>query len=230
MLQNSIVQHRAKHADLLLARKLSLIEREHSRNLVTHEKLEKSIRCANHQSSNYNRRKLSLPFDNIYNEPRGSINYHNIRSNNNNPKRRSSFGTNSSSSNSQTQGCPNHINDFTDDSLSYLSLRRRSNCTKYQRLPPIVKANLSNQNKRESKTEPWITHFQQVNLSQENVDDPFTISNEDISKPNLTELSPIQQQVRSFLETLPSYKGVQRGFDNFGPASLYTNPTLISIR
>ncbi|CAF4991351.1 unnamed protein product, partial [Rotaria socialis] len=41
---------------------------------------------------------------------------------------------------------------------------------------------------------------------------------------------PIQRQVRSFLETLPTYKGAQNGFDSFGPASLYTNRSPVAIR
>jgi hypothetical protein len=109
-------------------------------------------------------------------------------------------------------------------------LRRRRFCTKTQRLPPIIKANTLTQQKRENKHHHWTSSFQQLTVSQENVNEPFTMSNEEISKPNLSELSPIERQVRSFLETLPTYKGVQHGFDSFAPASLYSNRAPVAIR
>ncbi|CAF5111448.1 unnamed protein product, partial [Rotaria sp. Silwood1] len=32
-----------------------------------------------------------------------------------------------------------------------------------------------------------------------------------------------QKQIHSFIDTLPTYTGSQRGFDNFAPASLYSS-------
>jgi len=234
MLSNSFIQHRAKHFNFLLARELSLIEREHSHNLLTHQKLENSIRRANNQLTNNHRTKISMPFNNIYNEQTGSIDYHNLRSNGNNqnlfPKRRQSIGTSSSNSSSQNQTNFDRMDEFSDDTLSSFSSRRRRYCTKIQRLPPIIKATTVNQQKRENKNNHWIASFQQLNISKENIDEPFTILNEEITKSNLSELTPIERQVRSFLETLPTYKGVQRGFDSFAPASIYSNRAPIFIR
>ncbi|CAF0951186.1 unnamed protein product [Rotaria sordida] len=232
MLRNSAAQHRVKHFNLLLARELSLIERTHSQNLITHQKLENSIRRANNQILNNNRTKISIPFDNIYNEQTESIDYHKLRmndnNNNSNQKRRLSVGTCSNLSQNQTNS--DQIDEFSDDTSSFISLRRRRLCTKTQRLPPIVKATISNRQKRENKAHQWMINLPQSNKSKENLNEQLTILNDESSKSNLPELTPIQRQVRSFLETLPTYKGVQHGFDSFAPASLYSNRAPVAIR
>jgi hypothetical protein len=234
MLSNSFIQQRAKHFDFLLARELSLIKREHSHNLVTYQKLENSIRRTNNQLSNTPRTKISMPFNNIYNEQTGSIDYHSIRNNFNTQnsflKRGQSIGGISNTSSSQNQTIFDRIDEFSDDTLSSFSSRRRRYCTKNQRLPPIIKSTTPNQKKRENKNHHWIASFQQTNTSKKNIDEPFTILNEEITKSNLSELTPIERQVRSFLETLPTYKGVQHGFDSFAPASIYSNRAPIVIR
>jgi hypothetical protein len=229
---NANVQHRVKHFDLLLARELSFIKREHSQNLLTHQKLENSIRRANNQSSSNNHRpRKSVQFDNTFNGQTDSFDYNKPRTNsisiNLNQKHCLSFSGNSGMS--QNQSSTEQMDELSDDT-SYLSLRRRRFCTKAQRLPPIVKATISNRPRRESKTNQWMESFQQLNIRKENVSEPFTILNEESSKPKLPELSPLQRQVRSFLETLPTYKGVQRGFDSFGPSSLYSNRAPVAIR
>ncbi|CAF0950319.1 unnamed protein product [Rotaria sordida] len=232
MLRNSAAQHRVKHFNLLLARELSLIERTHSQNLITHQKLENSIRRANNQILNNNRTKISIPFDNIYNEQTESIDYHKLRmndnNNNSNQKRRLSVGTCSNLSQNQTNS--DQIDEFSDDTSSFISLRRRRLCTKTQRLPPIVKATISNRQKRENKAHQWMINLPQSNKSKENLNEQLIILNDESSKSNLPELTPIQRQVRSFLETLPTYKGVQHGFDSFAPASLYSNRAPVAIR
>jgi hypothetical protein len=229
---NSTTQHRVKHFDLLLARELSLLEREHSQNLITHQKLENSIRRANNQSTNNNRNKQCIPFDNIYNEQAESLDYHKIRltndNNNSNQRRRLSNGVNSTIS--QTPTIIDQIDDFSDESSSFSLFRRRRVCTKHQRLPPIVKANILHRQRRDSKNLHWMTNIQQSNIHKDDGNEPFTMLNEESSKPNLPELTPIQRQVRSFLETLPTYKGVQHGFDSFAPASLYSNRAPVTIR
>ncbi|CAF1214349.1 unnamed protein product [Rotaria sordida] len=232
MLRNSAAQHRVKHFNLLLARELSLIERTHSQNLITHQKLENSIRRANNQILNNNRTRISIPFDNIYNEQTESIDYHKLRmndnNNNSNQKRRLSVGTCSNLSQNQTNS--DQIDEFSDDTSSFISLRRRRLCTKTQRLPPIVKATISNRQKRENKAHQWMINLPQSNKSKENLNEQLIILNDESSKSNLPELTPIQRQVRSFLETLPTYKGVQHGFDSFAPASLYSNRAPVAIR
>jgi hypothetical protein len=231
MASNSIVQHRAKYLDHLLARELLSIEREHSHNLVIHQQLENSIRRANNQSSNNNRTKISKPFDDIYNEHTGTIDYHNIRNNiNSNQKSCLSTSASSRSNKSYNQTNFDQSDEFFDYKSSSMSLRRRQCCTKVQRLPLITKPNTSNQKKRENKNHHWMASFQQSNIRKENVNEPFTTLNEEITISNLSELTPIQRQVRSFLETLPTYKGTQQGFDSFAPASLYTHRVPIAIR
>jgi len=231
MLLNPIVQNRAKHFDLLLARELALIERKHSQNLIIHEKLENSIRRANNQLLNTHRTKISIPFDNIYNEQTGSIDYHNLRNNNNNSnqKRRLSIDPNSNRIN-QNQTILYQSNELFDDRSSSILLQRRQDCKKSQHLPPILKAHVSNQKRKEHRNHHWMGSFQQSNISKEYVNEPFIILNEEITKPNKSTLTSIQKQVHSFLETLPTYKGVQHGFDSFAPASLYTNRAPLAIR
>lgn len=218
MVTNSLIQHRTKHFELLLARELSLIEREHSQNLAIHQKLENSIRQANNQFSNTQRNKISLLSDSLYNERIGSK-----------QNRLLSLGTIGSNS-SQNQTNLDQLDDFSDDTSSYNSFRRRRHCTKTQRLPSITRPNISNQQKQENKNQHRMASFQQSNLTKENLNQPFTIFNDEITKPNLSEFTPIQRQVRSFLETLPTYKEVQHGFDSFAPASLYSNRAHIAIR
>ncbi|CAF3403798.1 unnamed protein product [Rotaria socialis] len=273
MLLNSAAQHRVKHFNLLLARELSYIERTHSQNLMSHQKLENSIRRANNQILNNNRTKICMPFDNIYNEQTESIDYHKMRindqiningntntntanttiitatanSNNNNIanynhnnpnlKRRLSIGGSSTISQNQANFDP-IVDEFSDDTSSFISLRRRRFCTKSQRLPPIVKATISTRHKREPKNQQWVTNLPQSNnnnnnnnnKSKDDVHEHLTMLNDESLKSTLTELTPIQRQVRSFLETLPTYKGAQNGFDSFGPASLYTNRSPVAIR
>ena len=56
------------------------------------------------------------------------------------------------------------------------------------------------------------------------------IKEEGKKKSNPLDPSPIHKQVRSFLDALPSYKGVQKGFDSFAATSLYSYRKPISIR
>ena len=233
MLLNSAAQHRAKHFNLLLARELSLIKREHEQNLITHQKLENSIRRATNQSSNTNRSKISIPFDHIYNEQTESLDYSKIHFNDNNnnhsnQKRRLSFGVNSSISQNQTN--TDQTGEFSDDTSSVISVRRRRFCTKVQRLPPIVKASVLNRQRYGSKSHQWMTNFQQSNKPQENINEQIRMLNEESTRTNLPELSPIQRQVRSFLETLPTYKDIRHGFDSFGSSSLYSSRSPVIIR
>jgi hypothetical protein len=229
MVSNSIVQHRAKQINLLFTRELSLIEREHSQNVITHQKLENSLRRASDQFSDPTQMKISIPFKQIYNEQKGCLDYHQIRDSNINSihKYRLSFGA-ASIINSMN---PNQTNfdrsdEFSDDALSsYISFRRRRFCTKPQRLPPIIKP------KRENKSPNWTPSPPETHRAKEDQFKQFTPINDEVSSPiPPPELAPIDRQVRSFLESLPTYKGVQDGFDSFAPASLYTIRTPILIR
>lgn len=230
---SSIAQHRAKQIHRSLTRELTFIEREQSQYLITHQKLENSIRRASLQLTNKNQNKISVPFNQIYNEQTGTIDYQNIRDSriNSTQKFRLPFGaTNSISSVSQSQTNLDRNDEFSDDTSSFISFRRRRHCTKTQRLPPIMKANALNQQKRENKNRHWTDSLQQTNKPKEDSTNRFTVLNDEISEPVLPELTLMQRQVRAFLETLPTYKGVQHGFDCFRPGSLYSNRAPIFIR
>jgi len=200
MQQNSNIQHRAKHFDLLLARKLAFIEREHYQNLLLHQKLENSIRRASLQSSNVKKPKFIVPF-----ETSSSLSHHT-----NNKDRRTS---NACSTNNQTRVSSDHFDELSDDSLSSVSFRTRLYTGKNQRLPSITKIN------KQKSTYQWLNPFQEMD----------SFSNQ-TNKTILPEISPIQKQIRSFLDRLPRYEGIQRGFDSFAPASLYTNRAPVIIR
>lgn len=242
MILNPTAQHRLKYINQSFARELSLIERKHSQNLHSHQKLENSIRRACNQTLSNNRAKVCIPFDNIYNEQTDSIDYNKIRTNDqmsthnlnsrmnssSNLKRRVSIG--GSSIMSQNPVHTDSIDEFSDDTASFISVRRRRFCTKAQRLPPIVKASISTRQKRDPKNH-WTTNTPQSNnKSRDNGHEKLPMLYDESTKSIKVELTPIQRQVRSFLETLPTYKGVQRGFDSFGPASLYTNRAPVVIR
>jgi len=229
MLLNSNVHNRVKHFDILLARELSLIEHEYSQNLMTYQRLENSIRRDNKQSSNSNRTKISIPFNNIYNQRTESIDYHKVCSigNNNNDNSNQKRRLSSSTSSNMSQ---NPIDDSDNDTSSSKSLRYRRYCTKNQRLPLMLKAAISNRQKRKSQNYHWMESYQQLKKPKDNANEPFRIFLGKSSNPSLPQPSPIQKQVRSFLETLPTYKGIQHGFDNFAPASLYSNRSPIIIR
>lgn len=192
MQQNSNIQHRAKHFDLLLARKLAFIEREHYQNLLLHQKLENSIRRASLQSSNVKKPKSIVPFETSYKDRRTS---------------------NACSTNNQTRVSSDHFDELSDDSLSSVSFRTRLYTGKNQRLPSITKTN------KQKSTYQWLNPFQEMD----------SFSNQ-TNKTILPEISPIQKQIRSFLDRLPRYEGIQRGFDSFAPASLYTNRAPVIIR
>lgn len=214
MIFNSITQHRAKHIDLLLARQLALIKREHAFNLLTHQRLENSIRRMNDQPS-----KLATPFNQIENKPNGSMESHHQRSSN--QKRRLSIGTGSTSSASSRY----YLEEFSDDVPT--SSQRRRLCTKAQRLPLISRPT---ERKRVNPNRQWMTNFQPIDLTTEHFPESLPILNDEISKPIREELTPLQRQVRAFLAKLPPNKEIQHGFDGFAAAALYSNRGTIAIR
>jgi hypothetical protein len=207
MIPSPAVQHRVKHFDLLLARELVLLERIHEQNLLAQEKLEKSIRRDN-QLLNSTRKKTSI----ISNGP---FEHHKMP-----------LLTNK---NSDDKSClsASSITNNQDQIEETFTPRYRRTCFKAHRLPPIVKANVSNRKKRPSKDLHWVASFQQ----DENVSDTVTtIIEEDLPKIPLPKLTPMQKEIHSFLESLPMYKGAHRGFDNFAPSSLYSTRAPVAMR
>ncbi|CAF1201629.1 unnamed protein product [Adineta ricciae] len=221
MFFNSNLQHRVKHYDLLLSRELANLQREHSQNLITYEKFENSIRRDSKQNCQMSRRKISTPSEYSCHEQIDAFDYRKVCSNS--FKRRLSSST--SSNHSQHQ-----LDDFDDDTVSYSSFKQRRYSTKNQRLPPMVKATSNERGKNRNKNQYWMANFQQTNKSKENPFEPFTIVIEETPVPIRPEPTPLQRQIRSFLNNLPTYRGIQNGFDNFAPSSLYSNRPPIVIR
>jgi hypothetical protein len=204
MIPSAAAQHRSKHFDQLLARELAFIERGHEQNLLTYEKLERSIRRDRKRTLNIKRNKFSLP----------PINEHSSRQS---ELSRSSFAS-STTVNQQS---------IINDKLPAFIPKFHRQCYKPYRLPPIVKPTRPKQSKNDLH---WlaIDRIQTANNQNEIV----TFINEEIPKKTLLELTPtpIEQQIHSFMETLPIYKGVHKGFDNFAPAALHSNRTPVSMR
>lgn len=216
MLVNSVFHHRIKHFDLLLARELSLIEREHLQNQLLHQKLENSIRRSTNPTLTPYRKKLSVPFNNIYNEQTESFDYQKISSHDPiQPSAKTRFPTETHRHNLHQQPLiPNSADDGTNP-------KRVPN--PMFRLPTIVKANMPNrQRRRESQQLNWLASFQQANPEKEIDRETFIVFNDETTKTTPIELTAIQRQVHSFLQTLPTYKGAQKGFDSFAATSLYS--------
>jgi len=199
MIPSAAAQHRGKHFDLLLTRELAAIEREHEQNLITLQKLERSIRRDNNRSKNHPRKKIPTLID----------------ENSNEGTEKSSSSVISSTIYSQTQT-------QIDQALPQIFRRYHRQCFKAQRLPPIVKPSRKKQKSNELN---WMDALQ-----NENGDDTFTVLNERLPKLPSPDLITIQKRIHSFMEILPTYKGVQRGFDNFAPSSLYSRRAPVAMR
>ena len=78
------------------------------------------------------------------------------------------------------------------------------------------------QRRPEDQQRHWLTSFQQANPEKEIDRQKFVVFNEEAAKTTRVEATPIQRQVHSFPQTLPMYKGVQKGFDSFAATSLYS--------
>ena len=212
MIPSPAVQHRVKHFDLLLARELVLLGRIHEQNLLTQEKLEKTIRRDN-QLLDATRKRTSIMSN-------GTFEHHKMPLLTKKNSDEKSHLSGSSITNNQDQ---------TEETITPRRYRRA--CFKAHRLPPIVKANVSNRKKRSSKDLHWFASFQQAEIQDENVSDiATTIIEEELPKTTLPKLTPMQQEIHSFLESLPIYKGAHRGFDNFAPSSLYSTRAQVAMR
>jgi hypothetical protein len=203
MIPSAAAIHRGKHFDLLLARELAAIEREHEQNLITHQKLEKSIRRDNNRRKNFPQKKLSISIDENSNEQ--------------SEKSYSSVVSSNFYSQNQTQ---------INQALPQIFRRYHRLCFKAQRLPPIVKFNRKT---RENNELNWI-NFRRTNMHNENDDGAFTVLIDELPKISLPESTAMQKRIHSFMEILPTYKGVQRGFDNFAPSSLYSRRAPVAMR
>ena len=191
-----------------------MIEREHSQNVSLHQKMENSIRQSTRQMLINDRKKLSAPFDSIYNERTATLDY----------RRNSIFHQNSDRLNSGSS------NDTTSTSFSKENFSNQSqkSSTNNVRLPPIIKATLNYRQRRDSKNGNWMANLQQMNRKKSNDSESFVIL-PDKTSTTLFEQKPMENQIRKFLSSLPKYQGVQQGFDNFVPISMknYRKPMVI---
>ncbi|CAF1105642.1 unnamed protein product, partial [Rotaria sordida] len=156
MLLNATAQHRVKHFDLLLARKLAFIEREHEQNIIIHKNLENSIR------RDTNRKKTTLSFDEIYHEPHQTLNYYKMNFSKNNYLNDKSSSSVVSSNQSQD-----------DEIILQTSSKYQRQCSKHQRLPPIIKASLLNRQKQSTDELHWIHHLRQTNKRKESFNETY---------------------------------------------------------
>lgn len=192
MIPSAAVQHREKHFNLLLARELDYLEREHEQNLLTIEKLEKFVEFEHNQTKILRRRKHYLtPINHKSNEHyEPSV-------------------IESSVVNSDIQ---------SDVSTSSNHRKYHRQCYKGQRLPPLTKSNRHKRKKLHSTSKS--------DIQSEN----FTLISEPLPAISVPKLTVLDQQIQTFMEALPKYQGLEKGFDNFAPSSLYSNRARIAMR
>jgi hypothetical protein len=193
MIPSAAAQHRSKHFEQLLARELAYIERGHELNLLTYEKLERSILHERHRTLNVKRKKSSID---------------------ENSSKQSEISRSSLISTARP-----HNPSLTNEKLPQINPKYHRQCYKSQRLPPIVKL------KRTKNDLHWIASIKSTNIENET----FSLLTEEIPK-SLPELTPIEKKIHSFMESLPANKGVQKGFDNFAPAAIYSVRSPIAMR
>lgn len=213
MLLNPICHQRLKHFDLLLAKELTIIEREHFYNIVSHRKLENTIRQDSTKTSINERRNVSIPFDDIFNERTGTIDCHRYQV----FQRHTGQQQNSHSTvNNRFERCrSSNVGKYHNEDLLAKS--------KVPRLPAIIKASLNVRERRDSKNMHWMTTLEQIHRKKPKDPEVFAIWNDDATMKSEPKRTVIQQQVRTFLNTLPIYQGVHKGFDSFGVNSLHSD-------
>jgi len=188
MIPSAAVIHREKHFNLLLARELNYLEREHEQNLLTIEKLEKYVEFEHNRTKALRRRRHYL----------SPIRHKSIE--------RPEPSTIESSI----------VNSYDQSDVSTSSNHRKYHraCFKAQRLPPLIKS------KRHKQTNPH------SNPQSDN----FTLISEPLPSISLPKLTILDKQIQTFMEALPKYQGLEKGFDNFAPSSLYSNRARIAMR
>ena len=96
-------------------------------------------------------------------------------------------------------------------------------CFKAQRLPPIVKLNREKRTKNEFS---WLKNRSSANDENQ----PFIYMNDELPKMSRLETATVDERVQSFIDTLPPNKGLQKGFDNFAAAALYSRRSAILMK
>ncbi|CAF3354029.1 unnamed protein product [Rotaria socialis] len=217
MLVNATVQQRVKHFDRLLSQELSLIKREHEQNLITHKNLVNFIRRDTNRTLNSNRKKISFKSDEFYCEQKEKSNHHTIEISTNGKSHLSISSVNNS---------PNS----SDEKFVEMNSKFRRQCTKTQRLPPIIRSNISNRQKQTMNDLHWMSHLQKSKKHRDSSGEIFSQLDEESFEETLPALTPIEKQIQSFMTSLPMYTGIQKGFDNFAPSSLYSSRTPVIMK
>ncbi|CAF0968502.1 unnamed protein product [Didymodactylos carnosus] len=200
------VQHRIKQQDLLLQKQLSYLSRESKKRLILYNKEAEDIRQSRPIT------QVSMKFNEIYDERTDMLDYDKIRQ----------IGLNI--------GSPSQRVDAVPSDTSLHTKRKLWGCTKTTFLPPIVKSfirkrSLNNSSSFRTNATKWMATFQRPNISEDNkVMFDIPDGEEILTLPNI---SPMQRQVRLFIEKLPVYSGTQTGFDSFRRSSFYTGKTLV---
>ena len=201
MIPNATVQHRLKHFDQLLAEEVAFLQRSCEQNLITYEKFEKSIRRDCDQIKHL-KRQTFLRTPTIDDDSIVSIEH-------------------APSSIISTT----HIRSpsLIDDKLPTIVPKFHRHCYKARRLPPIVKFS---RDKRTKTDYPWSRNRSSLN----NENQPFMLLEDKL--PNVPPSGPtlIEERVQSFIDTLPPNKGLQKGFDNFAAAALYSRRTPVLMK
>jgi hypothetical protein len=221
MALNSHVQKRNKHLDLSLLRETEFIERQYEQNLIIYKKFEQIVRHDMKQIPVCTRRIDWIPLDEVHNEENPITNQHKKRMHmNDDPIEKSDIPIDNF----------NHGPHQLNGQPSQPVRKYRRLCLKGDRLPPIVTSHGTNREKRANKPVRRMTTFQQSNIENENANHIFAALNQKLSKRTERETSHVRTKIHSFLDTLPTYEGARKGFDNFAPSALYSTRATVAMR
>ncbi|CAF0802490.1 unnamed protein product [Adineta steineri] len=230
MASNPHVQNRNKHYDLALKRQLISLDRKCEQSLSTIKKTEQAIR---HES-----KKIA-----ICSRQKSAIRPHEIRMGENQPpvvnqqpvinQKKRTYSNDYSNENvrsSPMNDIKNKQYQYAEKTSPYATKFLRL-CTNAHRLPPVVKSHIPPlKQQRLNKDTHWTSSYQASTKDGESVSDIISLLNEQLSKRSVVDMTNMDEQVHSFIEQLPTYEGIQQGFDNFGPSSRHSIPAAVAMR
>lgn len=106
------------------------------------------------------------------------------------------------------------------EKLPKIAPKFHRHCFKAQRLPPIVKL------PRKKNELSWLKNRSSTNDENQ----PFTYIGDELPQMSRLESGNIDERIQSFIGTLPPNQGVQKGFDNFAAAALYSRRSAILMK
>ena len=209
MLVNAAVQHRVKHFDLILSRELAFLQRQYEQHLISHDRFARAVR---HQTKESN---VSPPLKEIYNEETQTVDYRKLRK-----KKKKKFADRRPSIESSVLSQLQSDVSSSHETSSQLSQSRRRYCTKAQPLPPIC----SHRARRTSRSSyekdfHWISNFS-----------PSTSTLVKENDARLNDFGAVDEEIQSFLRTLPNANEIHHGFDSFASSSLYSTRGAVPMR